>query len=105
MAKRVELLRLRQRHFFADVKSVWRRLFDYELVRPHGDLRFRFGGTLELVAGLGDFLLRETFFNGLDHAAHGVELVEIIEGPLLHVESHAFDKVRAAEGINSLSHS
>jgi hypothetical protein len=60
-------------------------------------------GALELVAGLGDFLLRIAALDGLHHAAHGVELVEVVERALFHVERHALHEVRAAQRIDGLA--
>ena len=84
---------------------MWRRrLVDHELVGADGDLLARFGGALELVAGLGDFLLRIALLDGRNHAAHRVELLEIIERAVLHVERQPLDEVRAAQRIDGLGH-
>ena len=55
-----------------------------------------------LVTGLGNFFLRISALDGFDHAAHLVELIEVIEGAVFHVEGLLLDEVAAAEWIDSL---
>ena len=60
--------------------------------------------TLELIGRFGDFFLWITDFNGLDHASHGIQLVEVIESAFFHVERLALDEVGAAERVDSLGY-
>src|SRR5947208_3250298 len=67
-----------------DIKSIRRLFFYCELVHADDDLLFGFDGPLILIRCLSDFFLRISALDGFDHAAHGVELAEIVQGTALH---------------------
>ena len=79
-----------------------RLFFDDEVIHTYGDLFVRFGGTLVLVAGIGDFFLRISALDGLDHAPHPVEFFEVVEGALFHVERLLLEEVGTAQRIDGL---
>ena len=81
-----QLCRLLAGHAFINVKGVRWFFLDLKFVGTHDDLFFGFGGALVLVRGLGDFLLGLSAFDGFDHASHGVELAEVVEGAFFHIE-------------------
>jgi len=53
------------------------------------------------VGGFGNFALRVAAFDGGDHAAHGVDFVDVIPGAALDFIGESFNEVGAAEGIDS----
>src|SRR2546426_4846156 len=79
-----ELSRLLPRDALIDIKSIRRLFFYCELVHADDDLLFGFDGPLILIRCLSDFFLRISALDGFDHAAHGVELAEIVQGTALH---------------------
>ena len=92
-AQGFQLCRLLPGHAFIDVQGVRRFFFDHEFVCAHDDFFFGFGGALVLVGSFGNFFLRIAALDGFDHAAHGVELAEIVEGALFHFERQGFKKI------------
>src|SRR6266436_8039887 len=97
-----EFFGLRTCHAVPDVENAGGWFLDRELVDADDDFLVRFGGSLVLIGGLGDFLLRVAALDGFHHASHLVELVEILESACLHVERGFLDEVRAAERIDRL---
>ena len=74
------------RDAFVDVQRMRRFFLDDKLVHADDDFFLGLDGALVLVGSFGDFLLRITALDGLDHAAHGVQLAEVVEGSLFHLQ-------------------
>ena len=85
-AQGFQLVRLLPGHAFIDVQRVRRFFFDDKFVRAYDDFFFGFDGALVLVGSFGNFFLRIAALDGFDHAAHGVQLAEVVEGALLHLQ-------------------
>ena len=86
--------------FLADVEDLLRSLVDDVIIHADDDLFFLLDRALVGVAGLGDLLLREAVLDGLHHAAHRVQLAEILEGAVFHVPGQPLDEVGAAQRID-----
>jgi len=74
------------------------------LVYADHDFFFGFELPLEFISRIRDFHLGKTFFNGGNHAAHGVDLFDIFPGLFLDFVRERFDKVRAGQRINGIGH-
>ena len=85
-AQSLQFRRLLAAYRFVDVKNVRGFLFDDELIDADDDLFARLDRALVLVRGFGNFFLRISAFDGFDHAAHSVELAEVIEGAIFHLQ-------------------
>src|SRR5439155_8463960 len=46
--------------------------------------------------------LRESLFNGFNHAAHAIDTFEVIQSAIFQLVSQRFDKVRTAQWIDSI---
>ena len=58
-----------------------------------------------MVGGFSDLFLRISPLDRLDHAAHRIEFVEVVECAPLHFEGQTFQKVRTTQRIDRLRHS
>ena len=88
---------------FVDVQQLDGRLvLFHECVHAHDFLLAGFNQVLVFVAGVGDFGLRETAFDGRDHAAHFVDAANVIIGALFHFGGEAFDEIAAAQRIGNV---
>src|SRR5580693_158875 len=85
-----------------DIENVWRLFFDDELIRADNDFFFRLRGPLKLVGSLSDLFLRISPLNGFHHPAHRVQLTEIVERAVFHLQGQALKKVRSTKRINRL---
>ena len=56
------------------------------------------------VGGFRNFALRVAAFDGLDHAAHGVDLADVIPRAALDFVGERFDEIGAAERVNRVDH-
>src|SRR5437660_6009419 len=86
ISKKFQFSRLLPRDALIDIKSIRRFFFYCELVHADDDLLFGFDGALILIRCLSDFFLRISALDGFDHAAHCVELAEIVQGTALHLK-------------------
>ena len=100
----LEFLRLVAAHGLVNIERVHLFLFDGKIIHADHDLLFGLHRALILVRSFGNFFLREAILNGLDHAAHGVEPVKVVERALLHIERELFQEVRAGQRIDGLRH-
>ena len=103
-AQGLKFFLLGARHRLTDVKNLRRSLFDDEIIHTDCDLLIGLDRPLVLVTRLSNLFLRVPTFDGLDHSAHLIELLEVFERALFHVESLLFDEVASAEWINRLRH-
>jgi hypothetical protein len=101
----LQLFFLRASHFLPDVKNVWRPLFDHKIIYSDSDLFVCLHCALVLVARLSNFFLRISPLDCFHHSTHLIELGEIIEGAVFHVERLLFDEITSAQRIDSLSDS
>src|SRR5258708_2618956 len=102
--QRRQLRRLLASDGLVNIENMRRFFFDGELVDAHSDFFFGLRRTLVLIRGLGNLLLRIAALDGLNHAAHGVELAEVVECTLLHLQRKVFYKVRSAHRINCMGY-
>src|SRR5258708_18125097 len=91
--QRLQFFGLALGYGFINVERDRRLFFDGKFVHTDDDLLFGFGRALELIGSLSNLFLRIAQLNGLDHAAHGVETVKIVESALLHIECELLHKV------------
>src|SRR5712692_1723262 len=97
----LELLKLMPRHLLIDHQDFDGALFfSDEIVDADDDFLLALDRLLVGVSRLVDFLLWKPSFDGRHHAAHGVNLVEIVVTRLLSLERTLLDKIRPPERIN-----
>ena len=84
--ERFQFRRLLARDGFIDVKNVRRFLLDHKIVHADDDLLLSLHRSLILIGRLGNFFLWIPALDGLDHPAYRVELAEVIEGAVLHLQ-------------------
>ncbi len=75
-----------------------------ELVDAHHNLPLRFQISLEAVGGFLNFSLHKAIFNGVQDAAHLIDLVDIGEGPFFQFIGERFQVKRTSQGIDGISH-
>ena len=56
------------------------------------------------VAGVGYLFLGKAAFDRPHHAAHRIQLAEIIERALLHIEGQPFHKIGAAQRVDGIGY-
>ena len=84
-AKFLEALGLAMGDGFVDLQNFERVFLGDEIVHAHDDFFFAVDFHLIAVGGFGDFALRIAAFDGSDHAAHGVDLVDVVPGAALRL--------------------
>ncbi len=89
---------------FVDLEDVERLFFRDEIVDADDDFFFFVDGHLIGVGGFGNFALRVTLFDGRDHAAHGVDSMDIVPCRFLDFVGEGFDEVRAAKRIDGIGY-
>src|SRR5271165_2956732 len=77
----------------ADVEDVGRALFDHEFVDPDHYFFAGLDRALVLVGRLGDLFLRISALDRLYHAAHGIELAEVVPRAVFHLQGLIFYKI------------
>ncbi len=90
---------------FVDLQDVERLFFGDEVVHADDDFFFFVDGHLIGVGGFGNFALRVALFNGSDHAAHGVDAMDIVPGRFFDFVGEGFDEIGAAERIDGIGYS
>ncbi len=73
-------------------------------VHPHHGFLARIQLLLKPVSRVGYFHLREAFFNGGNHTAHCINLVNIVPRLFFHFVGERLDEIRAGQGINGVGH-
>ena len=76
----------------------------HEVVDADDHLLAALDRLLELVRRLGNFLLRKAALDRLDHAAHAIDGVPVLQRALFHVARQPLDEVRPAERIDDVGH-
>ena len=93
------------RNRLIDIQNLDRRLVDFdEVIHPDDHLLSPFDGLLEFVRALGNFPLRESTLDCLDHAAHPVDLIEVRGRLLLHLARQLLDEIRPAQRVDHVRH-
>src|SRR5882762_5862013 len=85
-----------------NLKHVKRLLFGNEIIDADDDFFFLVYGQLVTVRGFGDFALRIAALDGGDHAAHGVDAIDVFPGTALDFVGQSLDEVGAAERVDSI---
>src|SRR4029079_15296532 len=79
----------------------FRRLVSHRVLIDTDDyLLASLDSFLILVGRILDLALRKSFFDRRDHAAHRVDLAEVLQCFLFHLFSQRFEEVRTAEWID-----
>src|SRR6267143_657251 len=87
---------------FVNLQNVQRLFLGYEIIYADDDLFLFVHSHLVTIGGFGDFPLRVAALDGRDHAAHGVDFLDVIPSATLDFIGESFDKVGAAERIDSV---
>ena len=61
--------------------------------------------SLKSVSSLRNFHLREALFNRRNHAAHFVNLMDVVPGFLFHFIGERFDEVGTGQGVDGIGYS
>ena len=81
----------------------WRFLFNLITIDAYDDGISSFYGSLITIGRFLDFALHITRLNCPQHAAHRINLFQVLFGSLLNLVSELFDCVRAGQRIDSVS--
>ena len=108
VARLLQLFKPRQLPFgrrVVDVEDLDRIVvFLDEVVDADDDLLAPLDRLLELIRRLGDLLLRVAELDRLDHAAHAVDGVPVLQRAGFHLTGELLDEVRPAERVDDVRH-
>src|SRR6202041_4063072 len=84
---------------FVNLQKLERLFFRDIIIYADDDFLFAVDGYLIAIRRFGNFALRESALDRGDHAAQGVNFLDVIPGAAFHLIGERFDEVRPTEGI------
>src|SRR5229473_927866 len=88
------------RHRLVNLKNLQRLFLSHKIVHADNNFFFFIDGYLVTIGGFGDFALRVAALDGGNHAAHGVDAIDVFPCATLDFVGERFDKIRAAERVH-----